>query len=323
VPRVALLVALVLSFVAGPAHAYVRSTTTGGNAPLYWKEGCVPVTVYVNGFDTAMKALDMSVDKIAKSVAAAAHTWSADGVSCADGSVPYLEIVPTLSLAKTPAPAAYDARNSLIFRTDNWTQSGKPDGKAYAFEALAVTTVISRLDGHIVDADMEINGLNHYWMNLDPGVVVTVGGGNIDVDVYDLQNTLTHEFGHLIGLDHTCYRYDPASPTKLRPKDNAGKDVPDCVDAPASVMNTVMFDSAVAGETSKRVLSADDSLAVCEIYSASLEHEACALDTASVGCAIEPVPLVRRPVRAPALVALSGGVGLALVAWRRRRARRR
>ena len=317
--RRAVLVAVLLVIwaggAAGQARAYVRATAQGGYAPLYWKESCVPVTIYVNGFDTATSR---SVDQSAKSVTAAAHTWSADGVSCADGGGTYLEIVPTLSLSKTPAPAAYDARNSIIFRTESWTMSGKPDGKPYDEAALAVTTVISRLDGHIVDADMEVNGVNKSWMNLDPGVTIPAGHGDIS-QIFDLQNTLTHEFGHLIGLDHTCFRPDAAG-MKVRPDDDRGQPVPDCVDAPGAVENTVMFDSAVPGETSKRTLSADDARGVCQIYAANLEHEACAFDEASVGCAVAPAAPPPRARRAWGVL----GVGLAawLWPWRRRRARR-
>src|SRR5262249_37990000 len=52
----------------------------------------------------------------------------------------------------------------------------------------------------------------------------------------DVQNTVTHESGHSIGLDHTP---DP---------------------------NATMFATAPEGETSKRTLGADDIQAVCHIY---------------------------------------------------------
>jgi hypothetical protein len=242
--------------------------------------------------------------------------------------VPYLEIVPTLSTSVTPAPAAYDARNSLIFRTESWTMSGKPDGKAYDFAALAVTTVISRLDGHIVDADMEINAVNKSWLNLDPGVTIPGQHGDLD-QIFDLQNTLTHEFGHLIGLDHTCFRQD-ATGTKVRPDDDQGNPIPDCVDAPSAVEATVMFDSAVPGETSKRTLSPDDTRGVCEIYAPTLVHETCSLDEASVGCTVAPAPLGPRPARGaghlggrvvPVVPVSLVGIAVGLASWRRRRGR--
>jgi hypothetical protein len=315
--------AALAALAAGEARAFVRSTT--GNAPFFWQESCVPVTIYLNGFP---KASGMAPDQVVKSVTAAAHTWSADAVSCGTppGSLPppFLEIVPTLAPASAPPPpVAWDAKNSIIFRTEMWSKSGKP-GHAYAFEALAVTTVTARSDGHIVDADMEINGVNQSWMNLDPGVTIPFDQGDTK-QVFDLQNALTHEFGHFIGLDHTCFIPSPDNPLvstdgKPRPNDDKGNPIPDCDGAPSDVATTVMFNVTVPGETSKRVLSSDDILAVCTIYTPSMPHDTCALDTAAPGCAVGPARPARRagvwlglPAAALALVVVLGA---------RRRARR-
>ena len=58
----------------------------------------------------------------------------------------------------------------------------------------------------------------------------------------DLQNALTHEMGHLIGLDHTCW----SGPTSGMPDplDNIGNPVPECNAASADVQATTMFPSA-------------------------------------------------------------------------------
>lgn len=308
--------AAVAVLASGEARAFVRSTT--GNSPFFWQESCVPVTIYLNGFP---KASGMTSDQIVKSVTAAAHSWSADAVTCDDGSSPFLEIVPTLAPATAAPPTvAWDAKNSIIFRTEMWSKSGKP-GHAYAFEALAVTTVTARADGHIVDADMEVNGVNQSWMNLDPGVSVPFDRGETR-QIFDLQNALTHEFGHFIGLDHTCFTPSADNPFvgtdgKPRPNDNNDNPIPDCDAAPSAVSQTVMFNVTVPGETSKRTLSKDDRLAVCTIYADSIEHDACALDTSTPGCVVA----VARPARraswawsAP-LVAL---LGAAFITARRR-----
>jgi hypothetical protein len=326
--RVAFLV-LLTSILAGRAQAYVRYKTASG-VPWYWKESCVPVTIYLNDFD---KKTGNSANQVAKSIAAAGHAWSPDAVSCTSGGVttnPYLEIVPTLSAQETPPPSGYDARNSIIFRTDNWTMSGKPSGPKvidYAFEALAVTWTTAKPDGHIVDVDIEINAINKIWMNLDPGVVVPFDHGDV-VEVHDIQNTLTHEFGHLLGLDHTCFNPSFADPNlndagKARPQDDQGQNVPDCSDAPVSVRNTVMFDAASPGETSKRMLSPDDMRAVCEIYKAEQDPNVCAIDQASAGCEVARAAPARRPGgagRGLPLLAVVGILSLG-VGFGRRRAR--
>lgn len=317
--RRSLLAALVTLAASGPAHAFVRSTTTGGNVQLYWQESCVPVTIYLNGFVEQARIPETAV---VKSIAAAAQAWGGDAVTCAGGGAPSLEIVPTLSLSKVAGPKGYDALNSLIFRTDNWTVGGKEGGVAYPDAALAVTTVTAKANGHIVDADMEINAVNgsRAWVNLDPGVQIDFAHDTRDH--FDIQNTVTHEFGHLIGLDHTCFTFDPMNP-KPRPQDDMGKDVPDC-GGPGSglVADTTMYDTAMTLETSKRTLADDDMRAVCTIYPPAAEPQVCALDT-PLGCSVAAMPVVPR-ARAPrgwAAVA-AGLLALGVVVGARRRASR-
>jgi hypothetical protein len=295
----------------GRAQAYVRYKTDDGK-PFYWPDSCVAVTIYLNGFT------QMRPNEVAKSVAAAAHTWSPDEVTCADmTSHPYFEIVPTLADSTAGAPpAAYDARNSLIFRTDNWTMSGTADGKAYSPAALAITSVFAKPDGHVVDADVEVNAVGQTWANLDPGADVGVGHG---LEVHDLQNTLTHEFGHFIGLDHTCFTTSFDVVTRPRPVDDMGSPVPDCDTAPDSIRATVMFDSALPGETSKRVLSSDEVRAVCAIYPPDLDPKVCTMDSANdgIGCAAGRRP--GGPLGHGGWAALSVAAAVAIAAARRRR----
>jgi hypothetical protein len=330
--------ALLACLDAGEARAFVRSTT--GNAPFFWKESCVPVTIYLNGFPAES---GMATDDVVKSVTAAAHAWSGDAVTCCTDQAmcpsgqslgqtfnPFLEIVPTLAPASaTPPAVAWDARNSIIFRTgpEMWSKSGKA-GHAYAFEALAVTTVTARSDGHIVDVDMEVNGVNFglnlgkNWINLDPGVSPPAQQGEI-VQYFDLQNALTHEFGHFIGLDHTCYTPSATNPDvgtdgKPRPTDNLGKFIPNCEASPEIVQDTVMFNVTGPLQTNKRVLSEDDILAVCTIYGPTVPHDACALDSTAPGCA---VAAPARPSRAHG--GRLGLAGAALAAFAVLAARRR
>lgn len=296
--------------VAGRAEAYVRSRDNMGN-PVYWKSSCVPTTIYTNGFEDMSGGL--ALDKIVKSISAAAHAWSPDEVTCpgtTDGH-PNLEIVPTLaSVGSKPPSIGWDSRNAVVIRTDAWAKSGNPNIQGYAFDALAVTLVTSRGDGHIVDADIEVNAITQNWIDLDPGVTVSASQSTLEPN--DLQNALTHEFGHFLGLDHTCFTYDSMNPTKTRPLDDQEQPVPDCSAAPASVAMTVMFDRAVPLQTSKRFLSDDDKRAVCSIYS-SASPRSCDLDQPADGCSLAPAR--------PAWGALAAGAlsVLAMSMWAARR----
>jgi hypothetical protein len=276
---------LVAAIVGGaaPARAFSRFQTAGGQA-YFWKKSCVPVTVYLNGF-LKSSTNHLTLDAIRKSVAAAADAWSV--VECAAGR-PYVEIVPTFAPEDaTPPPVGDDARNTLVFRTESWTKSGRPDGVAYDPKGAAVTHVHAAPDGHVTDADIEVNAVGKQWANLDPNAPPP--GGSQQIAVFtDLQNTLTHEFGHLLGLEHNCFRPDPNDPTvdargKRRWNDERGEPVPDCEAAPPAVVQSVMFDGAMPEEVSKRTLAPDEDAAMCAIYAPTLTPEACELDAAP-GC---------------------------------------
>lgn len=100
---------------------------------------------------------------------------------------------------------------------------------------IAMTTVTSsNCSGRILDADIEFNAASFRFTAVD-GPRCDKAGQSGCVEM-DLQNTLVHEIGHLIGLDHSDDR------------------------------NATMFRSASAGETSKRKLGQDDRAALCAVY---------------------------------------------------------
>lgn len=313
----AVAVALLALVGSSPAAAYSRFQTSAGR-PLYWKSSCVVVTVYLEGFSRLTEA------QVLKSVAAAAQAWSPDAVACGDaspGAHPYVEIVPVLAPAGETPPSVEegDARSTLIFRTQNWTRSGKADGEPLVSSGAALTIVHPSPEGHIVDADVLVNAVDKEWVNLDPGVV-TPGSPKEDRIFLDLQNTLTHEFGHLLGLEHSCFRPSASDPAvnafgKARWSDDRGQPVPDCEGAPPAVRQSVMFDGQEREEVSKRTLSPDEVAAMCTIYPADGAREACALDAAP-GCSV--VGPERSGADAPVAVVALGAAAIAALGARRR-----
>lgn len=89
---------------------------------------------------------------------------------------------------------------------------------------LAVTHVWSNANNEIVHFDIEINADDIEWST------------NGDPNRYDLHNTMTHEFGHALGLEHSD-------------------------DAEASMASTTMV-----GETSKRDINGDDEQGFLTLY---------------------------------------------------------
>jgi hypothetical protein len=213
----------------------------------------------------------MTTDQVGNALAAAASAWSKSENSCT-----YLELGTSLSTAPTPL-ATNDGHNSVIFHNSSWchmTASGKCN-ISYDSSALAVTTdTANTKTGQIYDADVEVNLVDYQWADV-------VADPNLAGDM-DLQNALTHELGHLIGLDHTCF--DPlTSMTGVRPDDNTGQPVPDCATASADVQATTMFPSATPGDIEKRTLATDDQNAVCTIY--SINNPPPAVDGGCMQCA--------------------------------------
>ncbi|MFL5303920.1 MAG: MYXO-CTERM sorting domain-containing protein [Polyangia bacterium] len=295
-----------VSVLMAPAasRAYVRARAAQSPLPTFWDAGCQVVTIYLNGFTA------MSADEVAKSIAAAAHAWSPDAVTCpgstGDGGTgaghPSFEIITQMS-SSGPAPSkGADGINAVIFHTDQWP--------ATYGDAIAVTSRNTDPSGRIFDADIEINAVTNLypWANADPNAS-THGDAYID-----LQSAITHEFGHFLGLAHTCYHEGSDPPPQ--PTDDQGRLSPPCEDgAGLPEEAAVMWYKVEPGATNKRVISADDARGVCAIYPPSAAAPACNANLPEDGCACGTAATPRGS--AAALLAL-----FALVATsRRRRAR--
>jgi len=181
---------------------------------------------------------------------------------------------------------------------------------------LALTTVWSRSCGEIVEVDVEVNADTSspsafMWADLS---LTTTNGG-----YHDLQNALTHEMGHFIGLDHTCELAPGAAAGEV---DNLGNPVPDCSDATVAEMEATMYPSSEAGDQTKRTLSQDDRDGLCAIYPLGQNPKTCGLTSGSSGgCAVAPDTAAANGPRAVRWFAITGGalaLGVFLAARRRR-----
>jgi matrixin len=120
--------------------------------------------------------------------------------------------------------------------------------------ALTTSTFITGT-GELVDADVEMNAVTAFPTIVDsppcsPGALSTSCVAN------DVQNAMTHEFGHFLGLDHAP---DPGS---------------------------TMYLNEPIGETSKRVLDSGSKQFICDVYPQGGSSKDCSGSgsTSSSGC---------------------------------------
>lgn len=219
--------ALAMAATALPAAGYVRSRTSEGE-PLRWNRTCVTVSLFAGDPPPPLDAATLET-----AVRAATEAWSADLVPCT---------ALRLLLSTSPLPSAdavFDRRNSVTFRRTEWRREPCDDGGggcvAYDPNAMAVTTIFALANsGEILDADIEINAVSTLWTDVardGAGAGIATSRGPADV-----QNVLTHELGHLIGLDHS------------------------------PLPESAMFATGAPGETKKRHLAHDDVDALCDVY---------------------------------------------------------
>jgi len=237
--------------------SYVRTGPTKAGKYLKWESGCVFVTIddagttAING-DEEFAVIDASI-----------NTWNnaTNTPTCS-----YLTVV---NAGRQAHEVGNDKVNMIKFRDTQWCRPAIGDDpmRCYASAAAGITTATyvddakSMRDGAILDADIELNGVN-FAISVN-GVTNSRQGCKSE-----LQNTLTHELGHLHGLEHPCLATnDPPR------KDDMGNDVPGCDDLSAvpeprrsAILNATMYNFQQCGEATKESLSPDDIRAICEIY---------------------------------------------------------
>jgi hypothetical protein len=217
---VAVVVVVASVSAAAPAAAF-KCTRAGDTGPsLFWKERAV--TLQRSGVGHEVGASD-----IERVIQASAAAWT--NIDCSD-------VTESLGGSTDDRVVGFDwstgvgsptNHNIVVFRNDN--ANDPLDQWQHDLGAIAITTVTFETnEGRLLDADVEVNDAGFDFTATDQ-----CNGSQMD-----LQNTLTHEFGHVLGLDHT------------------------------TVADATMFPSAPACDTSKRTLADDDIQAICTIYPA-------------------------------------------------------
>jgi hypothetical protein len=291
------------TLATGTAQAYVRDVTKSG-VPVAWRYPCQTMHIYLGSAPPVLTASDFFAAS-----AQAAATWSYPAVARTD-----IRLV-MVAEAEASAEVGNDDKNVIVLRQGTWCRpdgsvddAGVPQSECFPPSALAITSVVKNSKtGEILDADIEFNAVNYTWGDL-------VGHPSLaTATTADFQNALTHELGHVLGLDHNCYA---KSDLQDRLNDNTGVPEVDCYgNPPDSVAAATMYPSVMLSDTLRRTLTADDELGVCEIYPHL--HNACPTASSDSGCSILATAKPDRSQTKVLVSAVGCLLALALVILRR------
>jgi hypothetical protein len=279
---------------------FVRTGPTKAGHYLFWESGCIFVHYGSEG------TKDLPIDTVSSDVDQGIATWNDDTMSC------------SYMVMKNSGPldnheVGRDNINIIKFRDVSWCRPaiGDDPARCYAHSAAGITTAVyvddgtSKRDGAIVDADVEINGVD--FSISDKGMTNGTQPCNAE-----LLNTLTHELGHVHGLEHPCLA--PGDPPRI---DDQGNAVPACsATTDSKITEATMYNFQDCGETKKETLSDDDINAICVVYPTANDPHTCSPVGSSSGICNVSGDHPERPLASLLLVAIAVGLS------RRKKSRR-
>lgn len=261
---------------------------TEGVPLLHWTRSCV---TYVFNDQLFSRLPLLTEAEIRKTFNQSYQTWA--DVDCGDNRSPFFVEQADGTTMTSKAEFVYDEPNEAIVvaRTrSEWAALPNHDPTALAFTLLWH----DKNNGEILDVDMELNTGAGRFANCDKGC----SGAMVD-----LQNTITHEAGHLLGLGHT------------------------------SVRGATMTTTAIGAETEKRTLEADDKMGYCalELPEFMCEGSKCSCPPPPIypsqhtvqSCGCRTLGDVQPRTHSRAMLAGSALLGLCVARRRRASARRK
>jgi hypothetical protein len=266
-------VVLLIAWIAIPgalvphaASAYVRTITEHSGVPVYWPNPkCISVRANSAG------SADISDGSTFTAVSASAEAWNS-----AVGSCSYARLVVQEPSDSAVFAFTQDGSNetAVLWIESNWQRDAQHDPAAAALTTVWYVVAAGKSnDGEIVDADVEVNGEFFSYAT------------NGSATMTDVANTVTHELGHVLGLDHPCYV--GAKPAPL-PTDHTGQPVGRCATMTSQELKDVtMYTTAEPGETKKRTPEADDVAGICGPYPIANDPGTCEV-RGSNGCRTAP-----------------------------------
>lgn len=211
------LVGIVVAFFPHRAPAYEIQNAGSGDI-IRWHESCFQYSLHEEGVPNT------DIDDLRDVMRASFDAW--ENVDC---SYFYFDETDDASCDHIGYEENSGNINLLVFRESGWAIDRAHDPSAIAL----TTTSWDDLTGRMLDADIEFNAENFPF------------GIDGSADKADIQNTATHEIGHMLGLDHS------------------------------NVGNSTMAPTAGTGDTDKRTLDDDDIEGLCRLYPVEEDPDIC------------------------------------------------